>query len=123
MARVTTLAGFRKRFPEFTVAVVDDGDANEALDLAHRVNSRIPYLAYYVAAHAIVSNHLRNPNSVDGGVYPIAGEGVGGQSTGYQLPPSGDALNAWLTLTEYGRRYLALRHSSPASSIAARVVG
>ena len=120
MSRITTVSKFRERFPEF--ANKTDTQVGDALDIAADVNNKSD-LAYYVAAHALVTDSLKNPNKVDGGVYPISGgESMGGKSLSYQLPKTDDQLSNWLQLTEYGRRYLALMRSKPQLMIAARVV-
>ena len=120
MPRITTVTSFRTRFPEFSAKSDDEVDA--ALDIADQVNSKTN-LAYYVGAHVLVTDELRDATSIDGGVYPLTGDAVGGLSNSYQLPATDGDLVSWLRLTEYGRRYLALRTASPRVGIAARVVG
>lgn len=133
--RITTLDGFRAKFPEFSAT--SDVDVNNSLDFAIYINNLKAEAAYLIAAHVLQLKADKAASAGGGGgggsgtvVTTLSSEQLGDMKIDYSTTTSSttttkddiDSVVSGLKNTIYGNMYLLLRSASR-KAIGARVVG
>ena len=109
-----TVADFRDRFDEFTVADYPDRQVGFSLTEAKRLSIVSPEAALYCTAHLLTlwKNESRdeggNP-AIDGGSGVVVSETIGPRSVAYATPSG----RKFYERTYYGRMFLELSNASP----------
>jgi len=116
------LIQFRAKFPEFD-SVADSlvlGSIDEALHVFALCDLPVLWLTAHLLAVDCDSGAGSGGASVDGGEGETTSESVGGVSASFKsMADTGS--DPYYTSTAYGRRFLALRKTTPGYAISVRV--